>query len=72
MNSMRRGLCVGLLCMFILSTMPIQAEEATAPSVDINTHWLPSGNGANEHAYLLTFSDNGTYGLDINMLHQRD
>ena len=58
--------------MFILSTVPIHAEETTSPSVNITTHWLQSGSGANDHAYLLTFSDNGTYGLNIDMLHQRD
>ena len=58
--------------MFILSTVPIQAEETTSPSVNITTHWLQSGSGANDHAYLLTFSDNGTYGLNIDMLHLRD
>ena len=69
---MRRGLCLVILCMFILSTVPIQAEESTSPSVMITTHWLPSDGAANDHAYLLTFSDNGSYGMDISMLHQRN
>lgn len=72
MNTMRRGLCLVILCMFILSTVPIQAEESTSPSVMIATHWLPSDGAANDHAYLLTFSDNGSYGMDISMLHQRN
>ena len=62
------ALCVLLLGSFI----PIAAQATSSPSVTISTHWLGSGGGENAHAYLLTFSDNGTYELELSLQHLRN
>ena len=38
----------------------------------ITTNWVDDGSTGTQHAYTLTFSDNGTYGVEVDMVHQRD
>jgi hypothetical protein len=45
-------------------------DQPTAPT--INTAWLPSLDAVNQHAYLFTFSDNGSYDVQIDVTHIRD
>jgi len=40
--------------------------------VQITTHWVGNEPTATLHAYTLTFSDNGTYSVDIDMLQERN
>jgi hypothetical protein len=42
----------------------------TAPT--INTAWLEGDGGENQHAYILTFADNGSYGIDVDVSHLRN
>ncbi len=72
MNRNRRILSFGMLLLFLFSTVPIQAQVPTAPSVTITTHWVEGGSGMNDHAYLLTFTDNGSYDFQLDIDHERN
>ena len=72
MNRNRRSLSIGMLLLFLFSTVPIQAQAPMAPSVTIATHWIEGGSEANDHAYLLTFSDNGSYDFQLDIEHERN
>ena len=54
------------------SLLPVSAEDNASPTVQITTHWVDGTGVENPHAYLLTFSDNGTYGIDVELLHERN
>ena len=72
MNVGRRSAALVLVGVFLVSLAPIQAETNDAPSVTITTHWVGDGTTDVAHAYLLTFSDNGTYTIDVTLHHERN
>ncbi|MBR69197.1 MAG: hypothetical protein CMA86_06790, partial [Euryarchaeota archaeon] len=72
MNVGRRSAALVLVGLFLVSLAPIQAETNDAPSVTITTHWVGEGTTDVAHAYLLTFSDNGTYTIDVTLHHERN
>ena len=72
MNVGRRSAALVLVGVFLVSLAPIQAETNDAPSVTITTHWVGEGTTDVAHAYLLTFSDNGTYTIDVTLHHERN
>lgn len=55
-----------------MSLVPASVQADEVPSVQITTHWVGDGPTATLHAYTLTFSDNGTYSVDIDMLQERN
>ena len=63
-------LCIMVL--FVTSLVPASVHADGTPSVQITTHWIGDGTTDAAHAYLLTFSDNGTYGFDVEMVHERN
>ena len=69
MTSQRASLLVVLIMAVSLIPAGVQADEL--PSVNITTDWVGDGPTDVEHAYVLTFSDNGSYGLDIDLRHER-
>ena len=65
MTSQRASLLMVLIMALSLIPAGVQADEL--PSVNITTDWVGDGPTGVEHAYVLTFSDNGSYGLDIDL-----
>ena len=55
--------------LLVATVLPLQVQADTAPSVRINTHWVGQGTTDAAHAYMLSFSDNGTYGFEVDMQH---
>ena len=72
MNPDRRGLSMVLCAMLLLTLVPFQSAASTSPSVEITVHWMGEGGQPNGHAYLLTFSDNGSYSFDAQLDHRRN
>ncbi len=72
MNPERRGRSLALCAMLLLVLVPIHAHASPTPSVDISVQWIAEGDNPNAHAYLLTFSDNGTYEFDVTLDHRRN
>ena len=72
MKVRRTGVSFFLCVLLLGSFIPVAAQGPSTPSVTINTHWLGSGSSENAHAYLLTFSDNGTYELELSLQHLRN
>ena len=72
MNVGRRNAALVLMGVFLVSLAPIQAEGQPEPSFTITTHWVGEGTTDVAHAYLLTFSDNGTYTIDVTLHHERN
>ena len=63
------------ITLFLVMVLPL-VFTATAQSVPtaptINTAWLEGDAGENQHAYILTFADNGSYGIDVDVNHLRN
>lgn len=57
---------VGLLLVMPLS---VYADSGDPLNVDITTAWTSQNSGANEHAYLLTFSTNSTFDITTEVTH---
>ena len=72
MTTRRRLACLCMTVLLVATVVPINAQADTAPSVRITTHWVGQGATDVAHAYMLTFSDNGTYGFEIDMQHLRN
>ena len=64
------SLCFAAL--LLSSLLPVSAQVSAPPTVQITTHWVDGTGVENPHAYLLTFSDNGTYSIDVELLHERN
>ena len=67
-----RGVSICLAVVLAMSLVPASVQADEVPSVQITTHWVGDGPTATLHAYTLTFSDNGTYSVDIDMLQDRN
>lgn len=63
----RRALVLFLVMVLPLVFTATAQTQPTAPT--INTAWLEGAGGENQHAYLLTFADNGSYDLDVDVNH---
>ena len=72
MTTRRRLACLCMTVLLVATVVPINAQADTAPSVRITTHWVGQGATDVAHAYMLTFSDNGTFGFEIDMQHLRN
>ena len=71
MNDRRRSLSLFLVAVLLSSFVPPSVQANDALSVSISTHWVGEGATDTAHAYLLTFSDNGTFVIDVDMHHER-
>ena len=58
-----------MMALLVATVLPLHVQADTAPSVRINTHWVGQGATDVDHAYRLTFSDNGSYGFEVDMHH---
>ena len=72
MNTGSRGFASALVAVLLLSLAPVHAQTPLPPSVTITTHWIGEGTTDTAHAYLLTFSDNGSFGIDVQLHHERN
>ena len=60
-----------LVAMMVLPiAITASADEQPLPPT-INTSWLKGMDGLNEHAYTVTFEDNGSYQSNISVTHLR-
>ena len=58
-----------MMALLVATVLPLHVQADIAPSVQINTHWVGQGATDVAHAYKLTFSDNGSYGFEVDMHH---
>ena len=58
-----------MVVVLLASVLPLHVQANEHPSVRITTHWVGQGTSDAPHAYLLTFSDNGSYGIEVDMEH---
>ena len=65
-------LAISLCAVLLLSTLPVHADEAPEVGLEINTHWTENGNGEIAHAYMLTFTDNASYQVNLSIQHVRN
>ena len=66
--SMRKPVVAfALLLMMVLPLVFIATADGQPPQPSINAAWLEGENGLNQHAYLITFADNGSYDVDIDV-----
>ena len=67
-----RGVSLCLAVLLAMSLVPASVQADEVPSVQITTHWVGDGPTATLHAYTLTFSDNGTFGVEVDMIQERN
>jgi len=66
--SMRKPrIAFALLLMMILPLVFIATADGQPAQPTINAVWLEGENGQNQHAYLITFADNGSYDIDVDV-----
>ena len=71
MNGRQRSLSLCLVVVLLSSFVPLSVKATEPPSVSISTHWVGEGATETAHAYTLTFSDNGTFVIEVDMHHER-
>ena len=69
MTTQRRLASAFMMALLVATVLPLHVQADDAPSVRITTHWVGQGATDTVHAYMLTFSDNGTYGFEVEMNH---
>ena len=69
MTTQRRLASAFMMALLVATVLPLHVQADDAPSVRITTHWVGQGTTDTVHAYMLTFSDNGTYGFEVEMNH---
>ncbi len=69
MRNQKPRLAITLFVMMILPLVFSASAEDQPTSPTINTAWLEGNGGLNEHAYLITFADNGSYDIDVDVIH---
>lgn len=70
MSTRKPTLAIVLFAMMVLPlVVSVSAEEQPAAPT-ITTSWLKGDSGLNEHAYMLTFADNGSYQIEVDVTHR--
>ncbi len=72
MSKRKPVVAFALLLMMVLPLVFIATADGQPAQPTINAAWLEGENGLNQHAYLITFADNGSYDVDIDVTHQRN
>jgi len=71
--SMRKpALAIMLFTMMLLPLVYTATAEGQPTPPTINTSWIKGDNGLNEHAYTVTFADNGSYQIEVDITHHHD
>lgn len=71
--SMRKpALAIMLFTMMLLPLVYTATAEGQPTPPTINTSWIKGDNGLNEHAYTVTFADNGSYQIEVDITHLHD
>jgi len=61
-----------LTLLMLLSPLMASAQVSSTGEPEINTLWILDENGVNAHAYRITFSDNSSFGVEIDVNHMRN
>ena len=56
----------------LLSPLSTSAQNPTTGEPEINALWILDDNGVNAHAYRITFADNSSFDVEIEITHIRD
>ena len=68
--SMRKpALAIFLFSMMLMPLVYTATAEGQPAPPTINTSWIKGDNGLNEHAYTVTFADNGSYQIELDITH---
>ena len=71
---MRKRFVSTIIVSFLIVCSPLfaSAQISTTTEPQINVLWILDDNGENAHAYRITFSDNSSYDVDIDIEHLRN
>ncbi len=71
---MRKSFVPTIIVSFLIVCSPLfaSAQITTTTEPQINTLWILDDDGDNAHAYRVTFSDNSSYEVDIDLEHFRN
>ena len=69
MSRHKPSLAVALFFVMVLPLVFVATADGQPAQPTINAAWLEGDNGLNQHAYLITFADNGSYDIDVDITH---
>ena len=61
-----------LSLLMLLSPLTASAQISTTGEPEINALWILDENGNNAHAYRITFYDNSSFDIELDIVHLRD
>ena len=61
-----------LTLLMLLSPLTASAQISTTGEPEINALWILDENGNNAHAYRITFYDNSSFDIELDIVHLRD
>jgi len=64
--------CIMITLLMLLSPLSTSAQIPTTGEPEINALWILDDNGVNAHAYRITFADNSSFDIEIDIAHIRD
>ena len=69
MSRRKPSLALALFLLMVLPLVFVATADGQPAQPTINAAWLEGENGLNQHAYLVTFADNGSYDIDVDITH---
>lgn len=69
-NRITSAIMITLL--MLLSSLTVSAQLPTTGEPEINALWILDDNGNNAHAYRITFSDNSSFDIELDINHIRN
>ena len=72
MSIRKPALAIMLFTMMLVPLVYTATAEGQPGPPSINTSWIKGDNGLNEHAYTVTFADNGSYQIELDITHLRN
>ena len=72
MSMRKQVVAFALLLMMVLPLVFIATADGQPAQPTINAAWLEGENGLNQHAYIITFADNGSYDAEVDVTHLRN
>ena len=69
MSTQKSRRAIALFLVMVLPLVFSATAQASPNAPIINTAWVEGDGGENQHAYLITFADNGSYDIDVEVIH---
>ncbi len=69
MSTQKSRRALGLFLVMVLPLVFTATAQSSPSAPTIHTAWVEGDGGENQHAYMITFTDNGSYGVEVDVNH---